>query len=191
VAWLARRAQIAESHRRRSRLSDPDLVQARHSPTVEIAVDDPEAKRKARRNITRVRQSEAWRHNNLDAMQRQAETEMLTAWSARTMGLSAQGLRLDRLGVSVGAGGSVALFDHFAHLEQTWVEWAAEAKAKRISRSVVIEILAEPRTLVEVERDHHMPRGRAIEVYRDALDLWAKLRGWVRPSSRTGGRDDR
>lgn len=177
-----RRAQIAESHRRRSRLSDPDLVQARHSPTVEVAVDDPEAKRKARRNITRVRQSEAWRHNNLDAMQRQAESEMHAMWTARTFGLAAQGLRLDRIGAGVGAGGTVALFDHYAHLEQTWLEWVSEARAKRINRTVVIEILSEPRTLVEVERAHRLRRGTAIEVYRRGLDLWAKLRGWLRPS---------
>ena len=52
--------------------------QERHSPTVEISVDDPEATRKARRNLTRCRQSEVWRHNRLTGMQREAERDELT-----------------------------------------------------------------------------------------------------------------
>ncbi len=49
--------------------------QETHHPTVEISVDDPESTRKARRNMTRCRQSEAWRHNRLSGMQRDAEKE--------------------------------------------------------------------------------------------------------------------
>jgi hypothetical protein len=97
VAWHARRAAITEAHRRRSQLSDPGLLQERHSPTVEVAVDDPEEKRRARRNLTRVRQSEAWRHNQLTPMQRQAEGELLTVWKLRTAGLGAVATKYGRV----------------------------------------------------------------------------------------------
>jgi hypothetical protein len=176
VEWEKRRAAIVETHRKRSRLSDPDLVQERHSPTVEVAVDDPEAKKRARRNITRVRQSEAWRHNQLNPMQRQAETEMHTAWQLRTAGLSAAVMKLDR----TIAGAAVGNIERAAYLDETWREWCDAAHRRQISLAVVVMVLAEPRTLAEVERACHLRRGEAIEVYMQALDLWATVRGWLR-----------
>jgi hypothetical protein len=181
LAWHRRRTRITETWRKRSRLSDPELVQERHSPTVEIAVDDPEAKRRVRRNITRVRQSEAWRHNNLDTMQRQAEAEMHSAWRLRTGGLQIRGQRLD-----LGAAGRPSAIERdtaiMLKLDATWREWIVEAKARGIDRRVIIMVLSEPRTLSEVERACRLPRGAAIEIYRRGLDLWCELRGWLRPA---------
>ena len=179
VDWLKRRADITDSHRKRTRVSDPSLVQERHSPTVEIAVDDPEAKRKARRNITRVRQSEAWRHNNLDPMQRDAESEMHRVWRTMTTGLAMHHLAFDR--AVGGALRNATAVDHLAGLEQTWRDWRRRARARRIKLVVVIMILAEPRTLREVEQACALSHGSAIEVYRRGLDLWCELRGWLRP----------
>jgi hypothetical protein len=179
VAWQARRSDIAETQRRRSRISDPQLSQERHSPTVEIAVDDPEAKRKARRNITRVRQSEAWRHNQLNAMQRQAETEMLTAFTQRTAGLGAHGMSM--IASVYGRAAEVRETEWMARLDETWRDWQLEARRQRVKVVTVIMILSEPRTLVEVEQSCGLDRGQAMAIYVRALDLWATLRGWLRP----------
>lgn len=177
LAWLRRRTAITETWRKRSRLGDPQLLQERHSPTVEIAVDDPAGKRRTRRNWTRVRQSEAWRHNNLDSMQRQAEAELLAVWTQRTAGLQTHGLRLDR----VGPGTPPAFDDARAiQLDRTWLDWVREAPGRGIDVAAFIMLLTEPRTLVEVERACRMARGEAFEAYRQGLDLWAKLRGWLR-----------
>ena len=94
IAWWRERTAIIDRHRRRSRMTDVEQQQETHSPTVEIAVDDPEATRKVRRNITRVRQAEAWRHNRLSGMQRDAEREVEFAYRALTHGLGASRMKM-------------------------------------------------------------------------------------------------
>jgi len=179
LAWDRRRTDITASWRRRSRLSDPELCQERHSPTVEIAVDDPESKRRARRNLTRVRQSEAWRHNHLSTMQRQAESEIAFVWRVITHGLgptSSAAFR-PRFGTS-----SVAtLMIGTTGLEKTWREFLPELGRRRIRRDVVLDVLTEPQTLRQIETQHRLPQGRALAIYERALDCWCELRGWLRP----------
>lgn len=143
-----------------------------HSPTVEIAVDDPEATRKTRRNLTRCRQSEAWRHNQLDSMQREAWREMAMAYQARTVGLGPSRSKY-------GPGGGGDRPDNIV-LEHAWREWCAAAVDRRIMVSAVIDCLIEPLTLAQVERNHRMRRGRAMDQFVQALQLWAELRGWTR-----------
>lgn len=146
--------------------------QERHSPTVEIAVDDPESTRKVRRNLTRVRQSEAWRHTKLDGMQRDAWREMALAYQIRTAGI---GPSRSRYGIAGGGGPP----DNVV-LEQAWMQFCTSAVDRRIMVSAVIDCLVEPKTLAQVERDHRMRRGQAMDQFCQALHLWAELRGWVR-----------
>jgi len=149
--------------------------QEQHSPTVEVAVDDPEATRKVRRNITRVRQSEAWRHNRLSSMQRDAEKEMEFAWRQRTSGLGAAS---PKYGAALR--GSSNRIDLGSSVEASWVEWCRMVHGRRIMLDAVTDCLAEPLTLVEVERKHRMRKGQAFENYVKGLDLWCEVRGWIR-----------
>lgn len=148
--------------------------QETHSPTVEIAIDDPEATRKARRNTTRCRQSEAWRHNRLTGMQRDAEKEMEFAWRQRTVGLGAAS---SRYGESRGASNRA---DLGASVDASWLEWVRRAIGRRLMVAAVIDCLAEPMPLAQVEHDHRMRRGQAFANYVGALDLWCEVRGWIR-----------
>ncbi|HQS15013.1 hypothetical protein [Reyranella sp.] len=148
--------------------------QERHSPTVEIAVDDPEATRKTRRNLTRVRQSEAWRHNRLTGMQRDAEKEMEFAWRQRTAGLGAAS---SRYGESRGASSRA---DLGSSIDASWREWVALAHQRRIMIDAVVDCLAEPKSLAQIERDRRMRRGQAFDNYVAGLDLWCEVRGWTR-----------
>lgn len=150
-----------------------------HSPTVEIAVDDPEATRKTRRNLTRVRQSEAWRHNRLTGMQRDAEKEMEFAWRQRTAGLGAAVQRYRESATSRGSSNRVELG---SSVEETWCIWAGLVVAGRgrIVLGAVVDCLAEPKTLAQIERDHRMRRGQAFDNYVAGLDLWCEIRGWIR-----------
>ncbi len=156
--------------------------QERHSPTVEIAVDDPEATRKARRNLTRCRQSEAWRHNRLTGMQREAEREMELALRSRIAGL---GTAVSRYGAARGGGTNIELG---SATDSLWRAWATEAPQRRIMVAVVIECLTEPKTLTDIERDHRMRQGQAFEHYAAGLDLWCELRGWTRTPASIGTR---
>jgi hypothetical protein len=182
VAWQAARALILAAHRKRSQASDPETLQERHSPTVEISVDDPAGNRRARRNVTRVRQSEAWRHNVLTGMQRQAETEMQTAWRARTIGLGVAGMNLDGVRGTGSTGDAEA--ERNAELEATWRALANECRRERIPFAVVLAVLTEPRTLAEIERAFRLGAGAALFEYARALDVWAWLRGWTRSTVR-------
>jgi len=187
VAWQERRAEVAAAHRKRSRVTDVEAMQERHSPTVEIAVDDGAGKRRTRTNYTRVRQSEAWRHNQLSAMQRQAEVEMVSAWKARTAGT---GIRsFSQWGGPIDAGHRTNDGDHGGTLEKAWVEFVAACKAHRIRVALVVEVLAEPQTLRDVEKKFRMRPGSAMARYCRALDLWAVIRGWVRPAKFSGNVD--
>jgi hypothetical protein len=174
VLWQRQLRELVETRRRSARISDPELLQESHSPTVEIAVDDPEATRKVRRNITRVRQAEAWRHNRLSGMQRDAEREMEFAWRQRTAGLGAAS---SRYGESRGASNRA---DLGSSVDASWCEWAKLTIGRRIMIAPVIDCLSEPKTLAQVERDHRMRRGQAFDNYVLALDLWCEVRGWIR-----------
>lgn len=174
IQWWKDRCAIIDRHRKRTRISDVERAQERHSPTVEIAVDDPESTRKVRRNLTRVRQSEAWRHNQLNGMQRDAEKEMEFAWRQRTaevkQAVSKYGER----------GGTDNRIDFGADVDKTWREWVSEAQRRDIVVDAVVDTFAEPKTLQQVERDHRMRRGQAMSNYVRGLDLWCELRGWMR-----------
>jgi hypothetical protein len=182
VAWQERRRATTDAHRKRSRVADVEAMQERHSPTVEIAVDDPAGKRRTRSNFTRVRQSEAWRHNRLSAMERQAETEMLRAWQARTGGLGAIRSALRPRLASGGYRESV----ESATLESAWLELTREARRRKIKMAVVVEVLTEPKTLRQIDRDYRQRTGMAFSFYVRALALWCVARGWVRPTDARG-----
>jgi len=175
---MARKRKVRTKPRKTPR--DALEWQERHSPTVEISVDDPEATRKARRNLTRCRQSEAWRHNRLSGMQREAEREMELAWRSRTVGLGASASKYGR---SFGGG---ARSDVAFAMDDVWRDWTGEAPRRRIMLVVVIECLTEPKTLGQIEREHRMRDGQAFQHYAAGLDLWCELRGWTRTPASIG-----
>ena len=176
IAWWRERTAIVDRHRRRARMSDVEQQQETHSPTVEIAVDDPEATRRVRRNITRVRQAEAWRHNRLSGMQRDAEREMELAWRSLTFGLGASRSKL----MFEPRGHYDSQSDVAANVGEVWREWHREAGRRGIDQRAVIDVLTEPKTLAQIERDRRLRRGQAFAIYSRGLDLWAELRGWTR-----------
>lgn len=151
--------------------------QERHNPTVEIAIDDPDATRKVRRNLTRCRQSEAWRHNQLNGMQRDAEREMELAYRLRTVGLGATSSRVGGIG-----GITSHQFELGAKIDATWRAWARRTRQRRIRLNVVIDCLSEPMTLPQIEARYRIRRGSALVHYGRGLDLWCELRGWISAS---------
>jgi hypothetical protein len=187
IAWWRERTAIIDRHRRRSRITDVDAPQERNWPTVEIAVDDPEATRRVRRNITRVRQAEAWRHNRLSSMQRDAERELELAWRSLTSGLGASRSKL----MFEPRGHHDSQSDVAANVGEVWREWHREAGRRGINQRAVIDVLAEPKTLAQVERDRRLRRGQAFAIYSRAMDLWAELRGWMRRPPATIGLEAR
>jgi hypothetical protein len=171
-----KRAGTAGAFRQLAQIGDAETTQARNFPTEEISVDLPEGRNKTRKNHTRVRQSEAWRHRRLTAMQQQAVTEMGLAWQAMTSGLGASISRYSNMP----GGGSKDRFGLGADLEKTWNEWWRRAHQMRIRCAAFLDFLTEPKTAAEIERERHMKKGRGIENFCAGLDLWAEVRGWTR-----------
>lgn len=172
-SWIKRRNELQDAirHRDAKRVVDD---------TVEISVDDPDDVKKRRKNTTRVKQSEAFRHNKLDGMQREACREMVIAWQTRTMGL---GPSRSKYGFTGGG-----MRDSY-QLDEEWKNWLAAAVDRRIMVAVVIECLVEPKTLTQIEHDHRLRRGQALIQFTAGLDLWAELRGWMRgPRMQAGPR---
>jgi hypothetical protein len=146
VAWWRDRIAILDRHRRRSQMHDVEAAQERHSPTVSIAVDDSESTKRARRNLTRVRQSEAW-HNKLSGQQRDAEREMAIAWKGMTVGLGASQSKL----MYMPKGNPSSRLEFEAGLAPFWRSWHREAGRRGISQSAFVDLLTEPVTLAQVE----------------------------------------
>jgi hypothetical protein len=167
--WLTERAQILDSHRRREAVREA-AIRMRSSEAIDV--DLSEGQKRVRRNATRIRQSEAWRHKQLNSEHQEAETEMQLAWQCRTSGIGPSASRYDGMpGQRDAMAGPES-----AALEQVWIDWANMMNAKRVSLAVVIEVLSEPRTLADIERSRRLERGRAMEIYRAGLDLWLEVR---------------
>jgi len=107
-------------------------------------------------------------------MQRDAEKEMEFAWRLRTAGL---GAAVSKYGLQRGGSGRA---DLGSSADATWIEWSKLAHDRRILVAAVVDCIAEPRTLAEIERTHRMRRGQAFGNYVLALDLWCEVRGWIR-----------
>lgn len=174
--WTAQRSRLLQQRHERSKAADTEALKAKNQPTVEVAVDDPEAKKRARKNLTRVRQSEAWRYRQLTPMQRQAEIEMETAWRSRTEGMGAAVSKYGAVG-----GGRDAMVSAAA-MDGTWRDWMAMAPHRGVHVSALIDCLTEPKTLAEVEKERKLKPGNALANYQQGLDLWSELRGWTRGS---------
>lgn len=164
--WRRQRAELVDRIRRRDekRLGDG---------TVEVAADDPEATRKAKRNDTRCAQSQAFIHRRLDGIQKNAMAEMDKAYRMRCEGV---GPTRSNYGPRSGRGAG----PESASLERTWVDWCEQAVQQRIHVAPVMDILFEIMTLAEVEKRHRMRRGQAMNELIAAFHLWAQLRGWVK-----------
>ena len=162
-SWIKKRNELQDAIRHRDAKRAVD-------DTVEIMADDPGSTRK-RKNATRALKSEAWRHNQLDGMQRDAWHEMALAWQTRTVGLGPSRSKYGLSGGGVPSG---------YKLDQEWRNWCAAAVDRRIMIAVVIDCLVEPKTLPQVERDHRLRKGQAMSQFVLGLDLWSELRGWLR-----------
>jgi hypothetical protein len=96
-------------------------------------------------------------------MQRDAERELELAWRSLTSGL--------------GASRSKLMFEPRGH---------HDSQSDVAANVAVIDVLTEPKTLAQVERDRRLRRGHAFAIYSRALDLWAELRGWMRRPATIG-----
>jgi hypothetical protein len=199
AAWDKRRATIIERAFRRPELLDAEDWQEVHSPTTLVAANDPEVTKSIRRNMTRIRQAEAWRQNMLSPLQQSAERELSAAYQARVQGTGAKAAKLMR----VSPGRSYESHTPYAAtLDATFRAWVVDCRRRigtggkgrkrRNALSVIFDILTEPLTLRDVERRHNLGQGEAFSLYLQGLDLWCGLRGWLAFSGkpRAEGLDD-
>lgn len=184
VRWLGERAAVAQAVRRRNQVSDPLETQQRHSPTVEIAVNDSEDKKRVRRNLTRVRQSEAWRQNQLTDLQRRAQTEIGNVWKSI---VGAQFAGVSKYGPPSPRETGISPAEFLGDNSDVWQAMVALNKKedRGVLISAVIDCIAEPWTLTQVEQRHRLKPGMAFTNFVRGLDLWCEVRGWARRNANT------
>lgn len=169
--WMRRRAELVAAIGRR------DAKRRDEERTVEVVGEDPEDSKRRRTAIMRCNKADAWRHNQLNGMQREAEKELGFAWRLRTgdgprLAVSKYGAR--------SSGGSPSRMDLGADIEAMWLEWHRMAPIRGVMADPVVELLTAPTTLTDIERNHRMRRGQGLANHVRGLDLWCELRGWIR-----------
>ncbi len=172
--WTRQRRVLLALKTELSRRSDNEATRLRG--TIPLAEGDSEGQKHARKNATRVRQSEAWRHKQLDGVQRQAEIELDQVIRAK-LGGPALVAKYGRIG------GGHNPYEISAAMSATWVSWIEHARIRGIDHDAVVDCIAQPLTLGDIEKGHGMVDGQGIVNHRRGLDLWAELRGWIRPGA--------
>ena len=127
-----------------------------------------------RKNATRVKQSEAWRYKQLDGVQRQAELEL-----ERVMRATRGGPSLVANYGRVGGGNDPYAIS--AAMEQAYSAWRATAVSRGVLIEAVLTCIIEPVTMAEIERAHGIAAGDGIRNHCNGLNVWAEIRGWVKP----------
>lgn len=162
--WMAQRKRLLELRHTLGQKTDNDAIQAK--ATEVLSVDD------VRKNASRVRKSEAWRHKQLDSMQQQAEVELEHVIRALLGGPSLTA----KYGAMPGGRDPITLS---AAMEQAWRDWRAKASARGIIVEAVVDCIAQPKTMADIERERGMASGNGIHNHRRGLDIWAEVRGWI------------
>lgn len=163
--WMAQRSRLLTFKNELGKRTDNDAIQAK--TTEVLSVDD------VRKNASRVKKSEAWRHKQLDSMQQQAEVELEQVIRSE-LGGPAVTARYGRIG------GGHDPFMVSAAMQRDWVEWRAKAARHGVLIEAVVDCIREPWTMAEVERRHGIKGGDGIANHRLGLDVWAEQRQWVR-----------
>ena len=176
--WITQHKRLLAMKHELGKKTDNDAIQAKR--LVAVGDDDSKGQQAARKNATRVMQSHAWRYNQLDGTQRQAEIEMEAAWRSRIAGFGPVTAKYGSLG------GRGEPFTAGADMEKAWTDWTVEALKenadgrKTVNLSAFVDCLIEPKTLKEVERDQRLAPGAALSNYQTGLQIWCRLRGWAR-----------
>ena len=172
--WTERRRQLLADKHAFSQRSDNDAIRLRG--TVALAAGDSAGQEKARKNATRVRQSEVWRYKQLSGTQRQAEIEMEHVIRVLLGGPSL----VAKYGAISGGRDPATLS---AAMDKTWRDWRRDAAARGINVEAVVDCIGQPKTMAEIERERGFSAGQGIDNHRRGLDLWAQLRGWTSRST--------
>jgi hypothetical protein len=164
--WTRLHGELLEQKRLLSQRTDNDAITAKQTET--LSSDD------VRKNATRVKQSEAWRHKQLDPTQQQAEVELESVIRA-SIGGPAVTARYGR----IGGGGDP--FTMTSKMAKDWKAWRDRASIRGVNVNAVVACIAEPLTMADVEKRYAIPAGKGIINHKHGLDVWSELRGWIKP----------
>lgn len=162
--WMTQRKRLLALRHTLGQRTDNDAIQAK--ATEVLSVDD------VRKNASRVRKSEAWRHKQLDSMQQQAEVELEHVIRALLGGPSLTA----KYGAMPGGRDPITLS---AAMEQAWRDWREKAAARGVIVEAVVDCIAQPKTMADIERERGMASGDGIRNHCRGLAVWAEVRGWA------------
>lgn len=163
--WITERGKLLSQKHALGRKTDNDAIAAKGTTTLSDGDN--------RKNATRVKQSEAWRHKQLDGVQRQAELEL-----ERVMRSMRGGPSLVANYGRVGGGNDPYAIS--AAMEQDYRTWRNSAARRGVLIEAVLTCIVELVTMAEIERAHGFAAGDGISNHRAGLNVWAETRGWVK-----------
>lgn len=150
----------------------PQDMQERHLPTEEVAVRLT-ADRKMHRSQRRIVDARLW-----DAMtdtQQNAALSIAAAFEMMGRGMGYVTSNWQRI---PGCSGQSNVSEAHARMIREYVEWAEKCAKKKISHSMIIDILCFGFSCRMVDRDRRLKNGSARENLMMGLSLYCLLRGW-------------
>ncbi len=149
--------------------------QEQHSPTEPVEVlMRYEGSHRVTREAGRRRIVDARLWDALDEPLQQAMVEIHAAFAAVTAGLACKAQNFDRV-----ARGFTDWSGRQAALVSDYFRWKKLLAADGASPEMAMDVLAEGRSCMEVDRNRGLPKGRARANLVQSLKVYARMRGWL------------
>jgi len=150
----------------------PQDMQEQHSPTEQIAVRLT-AERQMQQSQRRIVDSRLW--EAMTATQQDAAIRIAASFEMMGRGM---GYVLSNWQRIPGCRGSSNVSEAHARMISTYVEWAQKCARKKISHSMVVDVLCFGFSCRMIDRDRRLKTGATRENMMQGLSLYCELMGW-------------
>lgn len=150
----------------------PQDTQERHSPTEQVAVRLT-AERQVHKSQRRIVDSRLW--EAMTPVQQDAAIEIAAAFEMMGRGM---GYVLSNWQRIPGCRGSSNVSEAHANMMNLYIGWAQKCAKKKISHSMVVDVLCFGFSCRMIDRDRRLRTGSTRENLMLGLSLYCDLRGW-------------
>jgi hypothetical protein len=152
--------------------STPHELQEKHSPTEQATVRLT-AERQTHKSQRRIVDSRLW--ESMTPLQQDAALEIALAFEMMGRGMGYVLSNWQRL---PGCKGAANVSEAHARLINTYIEWAQKCAKRKISHSMVVDVLCFGFSCRMIDRDRRLKIGATRENLMAGLTLYGDVRGW-------------
>jgi hypothetical protein len=150
----------------------PQDIQEQHSPTEQVAIRLT-AERQTHRSQRRIVDSRLW--EAMTPIQQDAAIEIATAFEMMGRGMGYVLSNWQRL---PGCKGVANVSEAHSRLMNVYIEWAQKCAKRKISHSMVVDVLCFGFSCRMIDRDRRLRSGATRENLMRGLTLYCDLLGW-------------